>query len=143
MELEAAVRQMADREAIRDLAHRYAHCVWQKDAVGATELFTEDGVMDTGDRPPLEGREVMLESYRQMLAESELRPFVHNHVIELEGDRATGTCYLDLHATIEGKPMTGLGHYEDKYVRIEGQWKFRSRKLNLYQLTEASATVTS
>jgi ketosteroid isomerase-like protein len=143
VELESAVREMADREAIRDLACRYAHCVWQKDAVGATELFTEDGVMDTGDRPPLEGREIMLESYRQMLEESELRPFVHNHVIELAGDRAAGTCYLDLHAVIDGKPMTGLGHYEDQYARVEGQWKFRSRKLNMCQLTEAPAAVTS
>ena len=143
MELESAVREMADREAIRDLACRYAHCVWQKDAVGATELFTEDGVMDPGDRPPHEGRETMLEIYRQMLEESELRPFVHNHVIELAGDRATGTCYLDLHDTIDGRSMTGLGHYEDQYVRIEGQWKFRSRKLNMCQLTGAPAAVTS
>ena len=143
MELETAVREMADREAIRDLACRYAHCVWQKDAVGATELFTEDGVMDTGDRPPLERRETMLESYRQMFEESELRPFVHNHVIELAGDRATGTCYLDLHAIIGGVQMTGLGHYEDQYARVEGQWKFRSRKLNMCQLTEAPAAVTT
>ena len=64
-------------------------------------------------------------------------------MIELAGDRATGTCYLDLHATLEGRSMTGLGHYEDQYVRIEGQWKFRSRKLNMCQVTGAPAAVTS
>ena len=48
--IEAAVRELADGEAIRDLARRYAHYVWQKDVAAAIELFTEDGEMDTGDR---------------------------------------------------------------------------------------------
>ena len=34
------VRELADLEAIRDLARRYAHFVWQKDAAGAASLFT-------------------------------------------------------------------------------------------------------
>ena len=31
---EAKLRELADLEAIRDLARRYAHCVWQKDVPG-------------------------------------------------------------------------------------------------------------
>jgi hypothetical protein len=51
-----AVRELADLEAIRALAHRYAHCVWQEDAAAAVDLFAEDGEMDTGDRPVIRGR---------------------------------------------------------------------------------------
>jgi ketosteroid isomerase-like protein len=131
MSTDALVRRLADLEAIRDLACRYAHCVWQKDVSGAVDLFTEDGEMNTGDRPPIVGRAALLESYKGMLGEAAFQPFVHNHVIELNGDAATGTCYLDLRAVNDGQSMIGAGYYEDVYVRVDGAWKFRSRKLNL------------
>ena len=128
-QMQNALRQLLDREGIRDLARRYADCVWRRDAAGAVELFAPDGVMDTGDRPPISGRAALLESYQSMISGPDLQPFVHNHVIELGGDAASGRCYLDLRATMDGKSMIGSGHYEDEYVRIDGAWKFRSRKL--------------
>ena len=129
--LEAAVRELADGKAIRDLARRYAHYVWQKDVAAAIELFTEDGEMDTGDRPVIKGKKALLETYERMFSDAEFQPFVHNHVIELRGDNATGTCYLDLRATVDGKSMIGSGYYHDRYARIGGEWKFRSRKLTI------------
>ena len=86
--LEAAVREIADRDAIRDLARRYAHCVWQDDIETMIELFTDDGVMDPEIRPPIKGREALLESFKDMLDAGDFQPFVHNHVIKLEGDKA-------------------------------------------------------
>ena len=103
---EAKLLELADLEAIRDLARRYAHCVWQKDVDGTIALFTDDAEMDTGDRPPIVGRAALLQAYADMFATSEFRPFVHNHVIEIDGDRAEGTCYLDLRCVIEGTAKT-------------------------------------
>ena len=140
MNAERTIRALADAEAIRDLARRYAHCVWQKDVAGAIDLFCEDAVMDTGDREPLRGRQQMLATYGSMFEEAELHPFVHNHVLEVSGDSARGTCYLDLRATLEGKRMTGFGYYEDEYVRVDGEWKFRSRKLEMCELVEAGGS---
>jgi ketosteroid isomerase-like protein len=131
---EAAVRELSDREAIRELAHRYAHCVWRKEIAAAVDLFTEDGEMDTGDRPVIRGREALLESYRQMLGADDFHPFVHNHLISLQGESATGTCYLDLRARIGGESMIGSGYYEDEYRRVDGRWKFRARRLTLCDL---------
>jgi hypothetical protein len=93
-------------------------------------LFAEDGVMDTGSGAPIVGRSALLEAYKGMLT-GDLQPFVHNHVVELDGDRATGRCYLDLRATRDGVSMMGSGYYEDVYVRRADGWKFRSRKLNM------------
>lgn len=126
--IDTAVRELADREAIRDLARRYAHCVWQRDIEGAIDLFTEDGRMDLDDRPPIIGRRALIASYKALLA-GDFQPFVHNHLIELDGDRATGVCYLDLRASVNGKSMIGSGVYHDEYVRDGGRWKFASRRL--------------
>jgi ketosteroid isomerase-like protein len=128
------VRELSDREAIRDLTHRYAHCVWRKDFAAAVDLFTEDGEMDTGDRPVIRGRQALLESYQQMLGNADFHPFVHDHLISVQGERATGTCHLDLRATIDGESMIGSGTYDDEYVRIGGEWKFRARKLTMRDL---------
>lgn len=129
--LEAMVRELADKESIRDLARRYADCVWRKDAAGAASLFADDAVMDTGDRPPIRGRAALAAAYEKLLTGPEFQPFVHNHVIDLLGDHATGRVYLDLRATIEGQSMSGSGYYQDEYVRLNGTWRFQSRKLTM------------
>ena len=126
--LSATVRILADKEAIRELTARYADSVWRRDPEGAVELFAEDGVMDVGNGTVLVGRSALRDGYRAMLT-IDLQPFVHGHVIELAGDRATGRCYLDLRGTVEGKSMTGAGFYEDTYVRTRWGWKFQTRKL--------------
>ena len=136
--IEAVVQELADAEAIRNLARRYAHCMWQKEGAAAIDLFAEDGVMDMGDRPPIRGKQALLETYGKVLGDIELQPFVHNHVIDLHGDSATGVCYLDLRATMEGRSMIGAGYYHDEYVRVAGEWKFRSRKLTLCYLVPLS-----
>jgi ketosteroid isomerase-like protein len=134
---EEIVRELADLEAIRDLARRYAHCVWQKDVPGAIDLFAEDAVMDMGDRPPIEGRAALLEVYQATFDASTFKPFVHNHVIEIDGDEARGTVYLDLRSiNEEDKPMTGHGFYHDRYRRVGDQWKFARRELVIENLTE-------
>ena len=139
------MRALVDREAIRDLARCYAHTVWQKDAAGAIALFAEDGEMDTGDRPPIRGHEALREAYQAMFARDEFRPMVHNHVIEFEaGNRhASGTCYLDLEAVVDGVERVGTGYYDDRYVRVGEEWKFRSRRLTMCYLVESDRKTPS
>lgn len=129
MNLNEQVQRLLDLDAIRDLPRRYAHCVWCKDAAGTAALFTEDGVMDTGTEAPMRGRAAIAATYTPIFAGGELQPFVHNHVIALDGDTATGTAYLDLRATVGGRNLIGTGIYHDVYVRAAGGWLFQSRKL--------------
>lgn len=129
--LDALVRELADREAIRDLARAYADCVWRKDAAGAAALFADDAVMDLGDRPPIVGRAALLVAYQSWLTGSDFQPFVHNHVVQLSGNRATGRCYLDLRANLNGRRMIGSGYYNDRYVCCGEGWRFQSRRLTM------------
>jgi hypothetical protein len=87
--------------------------------------------MDTGEPPVLRGRAALLETYERALGEGAFQPFVTNHVISLAGDEASGTCYLDLRAVTDGRSMIGSGYYEDRYQRVDDEWKFRARKLHM------------
>ena len=134
--LETMVQEMADREAIRDLPLRYCHYVWKKDVPAVVSLFTDDGEFDAGGaQAAAKGKEALLKSYEQGLSSLDPHPFIHNHVIDLESsDRATGTCYLELRATQDGKSMIAAAYYDDAYAKVDGAWKFRSRKVNMHYL---------
>jgi uncharacterized protein (TIGR02246 family) len=126
-----AIQEMLDREAIRDLARRYAHYVWQRNASAVAELFTEDGVMVTPDLPTLTGPEEIVESYEKIFSAMDLYPFVHNHVVDLDGETATGTCYLDLRSRSDEHHIMAAGYYEDRYRRVDGEWLIAGRDLTM------------
>lgn len=128
---EATLRELVDREAIRDLACRYAHHVWHRDVPAIAQLFTEDGRMDTPDLPTLTGRQEITESYEKIFSDMDLYPFVHNHVVDLDGDTATGTCYLDLRSRVDGRDIMAAGYYQDRYERVGGRWLFGHRDLTM------------
>jgi len=126
------LRALLDRDAIRDLARRYAHHVWQNDLEALVALFAEDGEMDPGTRPPIRGHAALTEGFREMIGgAARFLPFVQQHVVDVAGDRATGTCYVDLRAEVERKSMIGAGWYDDRYVRTPAGWRFASRKIVL------------
>lgn len=138
---EATLERLADLESIRDLARRYAHHIWQGQLPQAIELFALNGKMDFGEEGVIQGRDRLLEVYKEKIAGTQmLHPFIHNHVIDFfpegiaHGAEAQGVCYLDLRTVKEGQSLMGAGFYSDLYVREQGQWKFESRKLTLCYL---------
>ncbi len=129
---EKDVRELLDREAIRDLPRRYCDCVWRDDITGIVDLFAPDVsfVINTGDGQidATRGTKNLLAFYKSALAEVQPRPYIHNHVIEdLADSRATGRCYLAVHSAKKNMEFVGAGFYEDKYVKINNEWKFDSR----------------
>lgn len=99
--------------------------------------------MDTGDRPPIQGRAAIRAAYDEIFRSQEFRPMVHNHVIDLDGETATGTCYLDVQASLDGVDKVGLGYYQDRYLRTAKGWKFRSRLLTMQYFVDAGGPITS
>lgn len=138
VELEAKILRLDDLEQIRDLARRYAHYVWQGQVLKAVELFSSDGCVDLGadDGGLIQGKEQLKATYFDKVGSDQmmLHPFVHNHIVDLNGDQATGTAYLDLRCTKQGQSLMGSGYYLDDYIREQGQWKFKRRKLTMCYL---------
>ena len=138
-ERERQISDMLDREAIRELPVRYCHYVRTRNLERMLDLFAEDGGFEmdenvtgkAGTGGTWYGGAALAEVFRAGFARSDPWPFVHNHVIELEGpDRATGFVYAEVRKGDQQMRLVQIVVYEDDYVREKGRWKFARRKLN-------------
>ena len=134
-DLERRLRVLEDVEEIKRLKVRYCHSVDAYDAEWTTSLFTDDGVFDFVGRDPTEGREALLEFYKK--GRERLPFYVHmvmNPVIEVDGATATGIWYLFEPCTLgdTGRAVWGSGRYDDEYVKVDGQWRFKNVKLSIF-----------
>ncbi|MCS6925596.1 MAG: nuclear transport factor 2 family protein [Candidatus Binatia bacterium] len=130
-ELARRVQTLEDIEAIKKLKARYcAYCDDGYDADGIASLFTPDGVWDGGPFGKYEGQEAIRTFFR---GASQIFPFalhyVTNPLIEVEGQHATGRWYLLQPATLaEGEQRKAVwlaARYEEEYVKVHGEWKFK------------------
>jgi hypothetical protein len=133
--IEQTVAELADREAIRELPLKYCDCVWRGDIEGIANIFAENGTFTVIDLKQQErsntGRANLLKSFKEGLAATSPRPYIHNHVIELKGNgRATGRCYLDLRTARDNFKWAGAGWYDDEYVKVGDEWKFQTRRFH-------------
>src|SRR5208282_3897598 len=129
---DSLVREVAAREAIRDLSARYCDCIWRNDLDGLVSLFIEDGTF------VVEGLEVEAVSrghaqlrkvYEKAIGEMNPRLFIHSRVVDLlGGNRATGRCYVEVYSNKFGTQGVALGYYEDEYAKVGDKWKFASRR---------------
>lgn len=129
---ERKINELLDREAIRDLPKRYCDCVWRDDIDGIVNLFAPDGafIINSGSAESNEtrGSSALHDFYKSALVEVQPRPYIHNHVInDLSDTNASGRCYLAVHSAKKNMEFVGAGFYDDKYVKLNDEWKFHSR----------------
>jgi len=135
--IEQRVRELEDRGQIIELTARYCWHIAHGEGEAAANLFTDDGVLDMtdADSKPVSGREAILKFYSASVREPEVAlPFIHNHIIELSGDDARGTCAIEARFSRNGESVTAAGYYEDKYRREGGRWLFAERKLYFHHV---------
>lgn len=129
---EELVRELADREAIRDLPVRYCDYLWRNDVKGYLSLFTDDGTFfakDVENEVTARGGAELKRMFENAVREVQPRHFTHTHVINLlNGQSATGRCYVELRSGKVGLDWIGSGYYEDEYVKVGEEWKFACRR---------------
>ena len=127
------MQELIDREELRELTAIYAHRVAQ--GVSIADLFTDDGVfiVNYPNRPKTEtrGRAALDRSFADT-AKRPIRPLpmIHNHLVEINGNNATGICSNELRMTENGKSMIGSGYYLDQMRRENGRWRFVVRDMH-------------
>jgi len=137
MTLEERVQRIEDIEEIRKLKATYCFLcdAGLEDPKIREELishFTADARIDFGLGPAskFQGREGLEVFFGQVVpgAVSFCMHMVHNAIIEVAGDHATGKWYYEAPTTdaTSGRAQWMAGTYIEEYVREEGEWKFVS-----------------
>ncbi len=142
--IEARLDALESREAIKELRARYAWYATRGDAAGVASLFTEDCVFDGPNGPGKRGVVHGRKALEDFLAPSigtpgVVLPLIHNHLTEVDGDTATGSCVMET----PGAP--GFGHLVCQYLedlkRIDGKWYFARRRMYLFVPTREDQPV--
>lgn len=137
--LDERVQELEDIEAIRRLKVRYAQlCDANYDPDGLAELFTEDGVWDGGDFGVYRGREAIRAFYAGISKQFSFAiHYMIGHLIDIDpsSKEATGSWYLLLPATADGRAVWLALTYNDRYRKVDGRWLFSLVKLNLAFMT--------
>ncbi len=132
--IEERLKRIEDIEAIKQLKARYAaFCDDNYNPEGIASLFIEDGIWDGGDLGKAEGHAAIVKFFQA--APSAFSFAIHNvmnPIIEVDGDLASGRWYLLQPLTRKSRngetAMWLAGRYEDDYVRVGNQWKFKRLK---------------
>jgi hypothetical protein len=140
----ASAGEADDRAAIANLMMRYGevHDFGTPDDYAA--LFTDDGEIAVGDRVVVKGRDKLIaqaardhEKYTVPIGNGQttflMRHLITNTVVEcLDGDRATGSCYVTtMIRDGEGPKVLSVGRYLDRFERQRGEWKIARRTIVL------------
>src|SRR5580700_9540098 len=93
-DIDERVQRLQDKDEIRELTARYCHAITDGDVETIVSLFTPDGVFAPGDRRIL-GEQALRDFYGELAARGLTKPFIQNHIIEVNG--ADATCRSAVH----------------------------------------------
>lgn len=139
----AAVRGLIDERACERLIVRYTHLVDFGDAPAIADLFAPDGVWRSDDGVTMQGRAEIRAGFerRQGVTRRQSRHVCTNIAVEVDGDEATGLCYLVnfRHDSATGQAETPapadvpkfVGEYHDRFVRTADGWRFADRRFDV------------
>jgi ketosteroid isomerase-like protein len=132
------VRQLEDREQIRDLVARYNWVMDDRDLPGIRDLFSEDVRVSSSDGAlESQGRDAVVKMFQgrfEVLGPS--LHWAHDHRVWLDDeDPDAGRGLVSLHAEMTRFGVAAISaiRYEDGYRRGEdGRWRFSSRRLSFF-----------
>ena len=130
---ESQVRELLDREHIRDLVHRYCWAVDRGTLEEVMALFHNECNLALVPGKRYLGREATYKWYNVYMQNrmEVLRHLIHNQVITVNGDTATSKSYFDAVGDLKGESITVAGFYEDTLLRVNEEWKFTEKVIRL------------
>src|ERR1700689_1294339 len=94
--LDARLRTLEDIEEIRRLRMKYHLYMNDQQFHRIVEVFTENAVVDFGELSKARGAEEVRDLCKGAPPHlSMVKQFIHNHIVDVTGDTATGISFLD------------------------------------------------
>jgi uncharacterized protein (TIGR02246 family) len=121
-----------DRLMINDLFVRYTTALDAGDVETIVGCFNEDGVLESPAVGIYAGRQGIRE-FAQRFARfreggAQLRHFISNLAMQVDGTEARATCYLLTVITRDGKTeLMPPGRYDCRLAKVDGAWLFAHR----------------
>jgi hypothetical protein len=140
--------------AISQVKARYCRYLDTKNWDGYAGLFTEDFELDVSEGtslPVIRGRDAALQQIRASIGGARTAHQVHTPEIEFSSaDEARVIWAMQDHlrwdaervARLGSTGLTGYGHYHERYVRQNGEWKIAASKLTRLHLEMHAAAST-
>ena len=133
--LESRIKNLEDREEIRQLLMDYGRFLDQRDFASFSSLFAEEEGVWSGGMGEAKGSKAICTLMEETIGKStdiNTTPNYHlfmNEVIHVNGDEADATSkWIFVVQGEKGGPQPFfLGHYEDSFIRENGRWKFLKR----------------
>jgi ketosteroid isomerase-like protein len=123
--------ELEDLKAIERLTYEYAMTVDTMQLDALIDLWLPEAVFDPGPGgvPVMNNRDEIRDFFQTLFETStNLFHLTSNHIINLDGDAATGTVYYQAQGvTSDGGGFGANGYYADTYARTADGWKFRRR----------------
>lgn len=131
-----AAASIEDWFKINMLFTRYATALDHGDVDVIVDCFTEDGVVDSPVMGSFQGhaaiRDFAERNAKLRQAGVQMRHAISNVQADVEGDRATATCYLLNYLTKNGvSELISPGHYDCRLVKAGDTWRFAYRMVTL------------
>lgn len=123
--------ELADRQAIADLAARYCRAIDRRELDSLREIYAPGGIdHHTGFSGPVE--EFIPWLSRLLPTFDGTLHVIGNHLAEVRGDSAIAETYATAHhwgspSEDPAKNFTTTVRYVDDLVRLEGRWRIRER----------------
>lgn len=125
--------ELVDRQAIIDLTIAYCYALDERNFEALGSIFTPEATVDYGTTF-CDGLAAIVEKVRVSITPLDATThIVSNHFVQVDGDRATCSCYLMAQHLKRGTPGGDLymiaGRYDDELVRTVDGWRIRTRRL--------------
>ena len=127
--------------AISAVKARYCRLLDTKDWSGFAALLTEDFELDVSEGtsvPVIRGRDAAVKQIRSSVASARTAHQVHSPEITLDGANRAQVIWAMQDRVVWGEEqaarigrsgLTGYGHYHERYVRQDGEWKIAALRL--------------
>jgi hypothetical protein len=135
---DARVQQLIDEKQIVDVMNAYTTALDTRDWDLLASCFTAAGDADFGNLAGvgvLDSPQAVVDLCRGALENLQATQHLQgNYVVEVDGDRAQASCYLQANHFLDGAPGGNVfvvwAKYRDRFVRTGDGWKIEHRNLD-------------